>query len=436
MLANSPRKSLLIITEFLLVIATLFAFFHPSPPVRENYLWLLIIPVIYRSIYLIIFRGQISLTILYGILVMFFLLTVFNYENAPYQRNNYWVVMSRPLWGIWWIVVTAQLVKHYKSLYPLFISTIIIASILCFFSLTMTDWNEKSQILSGITQLLPTINPKEFLPDAALGFNANEIAGALTWLCPLMFGISLLPSKTQSSSTLPLLWKRIALVCAIAMLFSLFLGQSRFAIAGVLIALTFFCVYKFQKSIRWFSLFGIFIMILLQIGIMQFVPNGENIPVSQPTSRDERSLSGRFELWERSLQMVMDYPTTGIGMGMFRTAITTPQYVIPQFTEINFVAPHAHNEFLQIGADLGIGGWIFFISIYGIVGWMLWQIYTKSDIFLKDVAVAIAIGFLAHGIYGLGDAIAFWDRLVFVWWILISLTNATYFLVKLGYNQN
>jgi putative inorganic carbon (HCO3(-)) transporter len=66
------------------------------------------------------------------------------------------------------------------------------------------------------------------------------------------------------------------------------------------------------------------------------------------------SLTGRWEVWERSLYAIRDFPLSGIGMGAFDLVIP---YLYP-YNEITNGAgvPHAHNLFLQVGVDLGLPG--------------------------------------------------------------------------------
>src|SRR5438477_7439531 len=61
----------------------------------------------------------------------------------------------------------------------------------------------------------------------------------------------------------------------------------------------------------------------------------------------------RVEIWSRALQVIHDFPLTGIGMGAFRTAVPALYpYVISDPEKVH----HAHNLYLQIGADLGLPG--------------------------------------------------------------------------------
>ena len=100
---------------------------------------------------------------------------------------------------------------------------------------------------------------------------------------------------------------------------ALFLGQSRFALAGVFIGLVIVIVFvlsNWKSRIIGLGIWGIFVVLEILI-VTQVLPlNSSSTPPdessqSTPTvlnERDERTLSTRFELWDRALQMVRDYP--------------------------------------------------------------------------------------------------------------------------------
>jgi hypothetical protein len=83
-----------------------------------------------------------------------------------------------------------------------------------------------------------------------------------------------------------------------------------------------------------------------------------------------------------------------------------------------------------MGADLGIPGFILYLSWQVVVLTMLWQGWRKGDKTIQLVAIATFAGLLAHSAYGLGDAITLWDRFQFILWWLIGLAGAQYVLVE------
>jgi tetratricopeptide (TPR) repeat protein len=108
----------------------------------------------------------------------------------------------------------------------------------------------------------------------------------------------------------------------------------------------------------------------------------------------------RLEMWEGALRSMVDHPM-GVGIGLYQ--YTFPQYAFPvesQIARYGTVAQTPHNEFLQIGVELGVASLL-------LVGWGLW-ILTKEirwvlnqrmTRFQRELLVGVAggiAGLLAH----------------------------------------
>jgi O-antigen ligase len=115
---------------------------------------------------------------------------------------------------------------------------------------------------------------------------------------------------------------------------------------------------------------------------------------------------------------------------MFRTAVNEPEYQIEFYVSSGTTPPHAHNEWLQMGADLGIPGFLMFLAMQVVILWMLWQGWRSDQPHAQIMAVAVFGGLLAHSVYGLGDAITLWDRFSFILWWLVGLAGAQYVLSR------
>lgn len=75
------------------------------------------------------------------------------------------------------------------------------------------------------------------------------------------------------------------------------------------------------------------------------------------TSKTEASSNiERINVWKSSLQIVHDYPLTGIGFGNFEQMYT--QYISPS---AKVVLPHAHNILLVFASEAGLFTAIFFV---------------------------------------------------------------------------
>lgn len=443
---------LLQIAEPLILGVMIVAFWHHSPPIRDNWVWLLAFALPIFGLRLIVYRRLFTSTPLLPLLIMFIALTIFNFQNAPFHRDNYWVLVCRPLLGIWLLLYCVEHVRMFRRMDGLLVATIGMALIAGFLALTASQWNSKIAALQFLVDALPRIPYKTWLPDMLLSFNPNEIAGALAWLCPIMAGLMLYQTKMSPADALPihgdtplnppihggksegagvgLLSFFAAITFAIGFA-ALFFGQSRFAIAGVLLALTSIVWFGMTGRGRFVALIGIGGVLLVQVALMANILRAPTNTTATLTlsNRDQESLSVRFEMWASGSRMMTDYPFTGVGMAMFRAAVQQPQYAIPFYVEQNSYPPHVHNEWLQIGVDLGLPGFGLFISWHGVIMWMLWRAWRGGSASHKILVLGIGGGLLAHAVYGMGDAVTLWDRYSFVFWWLLGLAGAAYALL-------
>lgn len=128
--------------------------------------------------------------------------------------------------------------------------------------------------------------------------------------------------------------------------------------------------------------------------------------------------------------MMLDYPMTGAGMSMYRTAVREERYSIPYYEGRRFGPPHAHNEWSQMAADLGLPGLLLFLGWQATTAYMLFVGWREGRPVVRVVAVSVAGGLLAHGFYAVGDAVTLWDRYSFVFWWMLGLAGSQYVLHK------
>jgi O-antigen ligase len=448
---------LLAIVEPLIISTVIYTFWFHSPPFRDVWVWLLWLAVPVFLLRLIVFRRIWTSTPLNYLLIAFIALTAFNFNNAPYARNDYWVLVCRPLLGIWIYLYMVDHARTWGTLQWLAIATVTMSLAVAVVSLITTEWHmDKSGDLAFIINALPRFEWRNLdwsglplwlqqritLPpinEMLLAFNPNEVAGALTFIAPLMAGLAIgnpYPYSSDKAPSQTKLWTGIRITAGIAFviaMLSLFVGQSRFALAGVLGALI-LIVMLIVPDMLWKSVgLGIIgLLILLQAALLfNWLPSStDSTGANSLSGRDQESVSSRLDLWSTAAEMMFDYPLTGTGMSMFRTAVNEPQYQIEFYVRRGTTPPHAHNEWLQMGADLGIPGFLMFLAMQAVVLWMLWEGWHGNHPHGRIVAVAVLGGLLAHGVYGLGDAITLWDRFSFILWWLVGLAGAQYVLAR------
>lgn len=106
----------------------------------------------------------------------------------------------------------------------------------------------------------------------------------------------------------------------------------------------------------------------------RYIEEFKNIEISEST--------GRFEIWQDSLEMVRDRPWLGIGSDHFKLAFPKYIEVYKPFLRLPFGNPLAgyihtpfrtHNDYLQVWIELGIFGLIALVSLFSVVSWQAWK---------------------------------------------------------------
>lgn len=397
--------------ELPVVLIVAATFWFPNP---ERIYALCLLPLLFIA-RLIARRRLWTPTPIDGLLMVFLVLGVANLINAPYMRGA--AVLGRPLMGIALALTFADFARA-RGVRFLATLTIGLALLVGVLGITASQWSVKSDLFQPFLNSLPDIR---WFPGAEGGFNVNEIGGALVFLAPLAAALVLVPIDHGDGAGGR--WRRYGAVAAFVLLvLALFFGQSRFALFGLIVALA-VIIFTLVPAGTWrrLALVGLVAFTALEMAIFA----GVFTPVpSAITQRDEDSIASRLYIWASGIQIVRDFPLTGTGMNTFRIASVRALYPVIGYDRQ--VLPHAHNEFVQIGADLGIPGVIVFAGWYAAAGWMVWRVWRSGSALSRAMAIGAGAGLLAHGVFGLGDAIALWDRFTFLFWWTLGIGMAAY----------
>ena len=306
-------------------------------------------------------------------------------------------------------------------------------------SLVGTDWfAHKVLPLNPIYERLPRLI-HNVTSSPGGGFHPNQVGGALALLLPLSLttclavwgsnpGVSLKVTPAVKRSW----WKAWAMslssrktssllaTLALALMAGvLILTQSRSAYIGVATGLIVLAV----SRNRWFALsLPLLAVIALarawSVGADSFL---DSILILDRTG----TASGRFEVWQRALYMIQDFPYTGIGLNMFPYVgdAMYPYLLLGP----NAKVPHAHNNFLQIAVDIGIPGLIAYLALLTTFCLCAWRVYHGSQsCSISLLTAGLFSGMLAHQVYGLADAIKLGAPPGFTLWIMLGLMAALY----------
>ncbi|MBC8100951.1 MAG: O-antigen ligase family protein [Armatimonadetes bacterium] len=390
---------------------TAFAFWYASP-VRDAWVWLigLQLPILAARWWR--YRRLATSTPLDEVLLALLGLCLVNLFVAPYETRGL-ILIYRPLFGVALVYYCVEFARQQLTITVLLRVTVISGGVLGIVALTATQWAEgKRLVFDAVLALIPVVDT---YPGVGGLFNPNEIAGAMTWVAPLCAGLALLYWRNGQR-----VWGGVSAASAGLLLLALILGQSLSALVGVAAGLVLALI-----PARWWRVLGIMGVagILAVQVIIVIVPRFATDTASTLSRRAEIiSLEHRAVMWQSARQAVIDHPLTGIGMAMYRSPSVWEDYPTPGFERGDAV--HAHNELLHIGTDLGLPGAAVLLGMYAAVAYMLHTVWQRHDPTTQRVAIALSGGFVAHSIYGLGDAIPLWDRFAFIGWWMLGITVA------------
>jgi putative inorganic carbon (hco3(-)) transporter len=297
-------------------------------------------------------------------------------------------------------------------------------TVMAIISIVNADWQPPFSLLNQVQTLIPEWLPE--LPGTHQGvINANEIAGTLNWIAPLMLACLIGIGKRLWRQNKMLL---VGLVLGSAITtFTLLATLSRGGILGFTIGLSVIMALYMQPRWRLVLAVG---MVVLALALFFSYQNPQS---GKDAFGDAMGLESRIELWERGILLISDFPLTGVSVNGFRQ-------VVHSFYPLFSIAPdidvaHAHNHLLQTAVDLGLPGLIVYLALWLTCGGILfntWRYLVKQNR-IEGIHYALVAGLsgslLAGWIFGIFDAVALGSRPTFIWWLLLSLVVSTHFSV-------
>lgn len=121
------------------------------------------------------------------------------------------------------------------------------------------------------------------------------------------------------------------------------------------------------------------------------------------------SETGRMEIWKRGFGYMAGNPVLGVGVRCFPVAEgTLSAQAAQQSIGIGFKWSTAHNSFVQIGAELGVGGLLLFCAMLANALRQLWRIARlrprgdlrlQTRVSLAQALIASMVGFVLTGFF-------------------------------------
>lgn len=310
-----------------------------------------------------------------------------------------------------------------QSVWPVVSVLIGIGAAICLVGLFASNWQPPFEFLNRTRELLPAV-PSQ-LPGAPGGLiNANELAGVLCWIAPIMLACSFgLQHHLRRRN--PALYSLLITITTLA-IFLLFATSSRGGILAFVLSSVLVLAYFTTGQWRLVLAIG---LVILTMAIFTYATNTPDNDIVGDTV----GLSGRIEIWSRAILALEDNPLTGVGVNGFRQMvhILYPMFGISSDVDI----AHAHNHLLQVGLDLGIPGLVSYLAIWVISAGLV--VVTTRNLLRRKARrnpyytlVAGLAGSLVGGwIFGIFDAVALGSRPSFIWWMVIGLISSVHYAV-------
>jgi len=220
----------------------------------------------------------------------------------------------------------------------------------------------------------------------SLGYRPGYVTGdanyfTLSALLCLPIALALLGNPRQPR------WERRFCIASIAVtMIAVTLAASRGGFLG-LTASAVFLVWRTKQRRRNFG-----IMVAVILPLMILTPSSPLQRLLSPNEGDEYSANERLLLAEAGMNMVKQYPWTGVGAGNFKVFVR-------EFGNVN--EDHiAHNTYISLLAEMGIPGFAAFMAIVVATFWSLERVRrrsaTEGPLLVHETASAMQISLVAY----------------------------------------
>ncbi len=202
--------------------------------------------------------------------------------------------------------------------------------------------------------------------------NPNHFAGLLGMLMPLSLAMGFKNLQDLRRARDPMkvnehFWAAVFfMTVALVQLTGIMLSQSRLGLISVVCGLLAVGILTLAASWRRRPAaiaLGIFLVLSLGVGLWIGAE-----PIATRYEVLESAYAGRKAIWVDTLGIIQDSPVLGAGLGSFQVEYTKHQSVY-----LEYLVDHAHNDYLQFAAELGLPGvvllfgMIFLVLVRGIM---------------------------------------------------------------------
>jgi putative inorganic carbon (HCO3(-)) transporter len=274
-----------------------------------------------------------------------------------------------------------------------------------------THWLDKVPVLNRMAAHAPAVIR---LPGLSEGFQPNAVGGTLILFIPLQFALVVAERASRAGR------RAVFLTTLVVTTAVLVLTQSRNAWLSLLVAVAASAIWASRGRVRRAGIALVLVTAIAGAAVwVQARPLvervvGAGLPIDVLT---------RVELWSRAIDIIEDFPFTGVGMSGFRRVVPVmyPALLADPASDV----VHAHNHLLQAGVDLGLPGLIAYLALWlGVAAMLVRTARGSTDARVRLMAGGLGAGLLAFFSFGTADTIALGAKGGAVFWVAIALATA------------
>ena len=278
-----------------------------------------------------------------------------------------------------------------------FIKTLFLTSFLVSLY-TLIQYYGYDPYLKGLPYLSSTIGQK------------NWISNYLAMIFPMIFSYFLLEKSKRIKIVYFIVLSIVYATLMICQSRGIWISISLTAILAIYIIFKFNLLKAFKENKRWLVLLLITFMIITVIYSTDNPLNKSAITVTERAistfDLQDSSLNARLLMGMNTLKMIKDKPLFGSGIGTFKMNYLNYQADFikdnAHFEKYHLNAKEAHNEYLQIGAELGLIGLGIFLSIFFIFFLIIIKYFNKEKSDRRKIIVfGLSLGIVCFLIHSL-----------------------------------
>lgn len=233
--------------------------------------------------------------------------------------------------------------------------------------------------------------------------NSNELAGAIAPVVPIALAL-----VAQARRRL----RAVGAVTLVPMVAMVVLLQSRGALLALGAGLVVFAVLTRR------SLLVLGLIVLIGVGAWDAWagrPSGLVALFHQVTSI--KTFVAREQIWLQAVHLVRQSPLAGIGVGAY--PLLSPTAFPYSEASPGPFRPNAHNLYLQLALDTGLGGLAAFMGLVLFALRSAWQAYRSN--FERPLAIGVLAAFAVLLVHGVAEVVMWGTAESVLIWILFSL---------------